>query len=508
MNNEALKNSYDVIVVGAGIGGLTSGALLAKEGKQVLVVEQEELAGGFARDFQYGPYRINPALHVIMGCNPTGNYGQGVIDAILKHIGVQDKCEFISVDPFYRACFPGFQLDVPTGRDAYLEAHLRHFPREQAGLHKLVDLCSTIYQEFMQFPSGSRWQDLALLPVRYPYLFRHANATVSKVVDRYLGDAKLKSVYSILYPYLALPPSRLSFLLWAVMMTSYIEQGAFHCLGGFQNLNDALADGLARHGGELTLGCKVNKILVNNRHVKGIMLDNGQEINAPVVISNIDARSTFQDLLEEEQVSSRYLRALKKMEASSSVLSLCLATDLYIQDLGVPKVTLDSPWDLDASYAAAMQKHFSGMAIHIPTIVDSSLAPANEHIVFVQAFVPSDAADLTPSEKIRFAESMLEKAETVLPELREHVTFVAGASDGSHYQYPLSRLDNIYGWANTTRQAGVRRLPNKTPITGLYLAGHWTQPGSGIWTVALSGVNAARYILGKNMSKAIWPLEL
>ena len=109
MNNEALKNSYDVIVVGAGIGGLTSGALLAKEGKQVLVVEQEELAGGFARDFQYGPYRINPALHVIMGCNPTGNYGQGVIDAILKHIGVQDKCEFISVDPFYRACFPGFQ---------------------------------------------------------------------------------------------------------------------------------------------------------------------------------------------------------------------------------------------------------------------------------------------------------------------------------------------------------------------------------------------------------------
>ena len=95
MQNQASGTDYDVIVVGAGLGGLTAGALLAKAGKQVLVVEQGEHPGGFIREFRYGPYNINPAIHSIMGCNPAGPLGQGVIDAVLEHLGVQDQCQFI-----------------------------------------------------------------------------------------------------------------------------------------------------------------------------------------------------------------------------------------------------------------------------------------------------------------------------------------------------------------------------------------------------------------------------
>jgi prolycopene isomerase len=218
MNYQSLGSAYDVVIVGAGIGGLTSGALLAKEGKQVLVVEKEEHPGGFAREFRYGSYNmekeehpggfarefrygsynINPAIHSIMGCNPTSSLGIGVIDAVLNHLGVQDHCEFNEVNPFFRVVFPGFQMDVPTGRDAYLEAHLRHFPDEADGLRKLVDLCSTIFQEYMQFPADLRLQDWGLMPFRFPKLFRNANATLGAVMDKYLSDPQLKSVYGIL----------------------------------------------------------------------------------------------------------------------------------------------------------------------------------------------------------------------------------------------------------------------------------------------------------------------
>jgi len=500
--------NYDVIVVGAGIGGLTAGAILAKEGKQVLVVEQEGQPGGFAREFRYGPYRINPALHVIMGCNPVGLYGQGVIDAILNHLGVQDQCEFVSIDPFYRIQLPDIQIDIPTGREAYLEAHLRHFPKEEKGLRELVNLCSKTFQEFMQFPVALRWQDWVSMPFRYPNLFRYANATVGTVINKCLSDPKLKSIYAILYPYLALPPSRLSFQLWAVMMTSYIEQGAFHCMGGFQNLINALAAGITKHGGELILETPVRQIQAADGHVRGIVLENGQKINAPVVISNINARTTFQNLLEKEQVPLSYLRKLRKLETSCSVLGLYLATDLDIHSLELPKVTLISSWDLEAAFEASKQKQVESMAVHIPTVVDSSLAPGNEHIVVLQAFVPTEAADLTPTTKTRFAKSMLVKAESVLPELRKHITFMAGSSEGDQQEYPLHRLDSIYGWANCNNQSGPRRLSQKTPISGLYLTGHWTQPGSGIWTVVLSGIVTARYVLGMDMSKSIWPLNL
>lgn len=506
MSDQSLRSAYDVIVVGAGLAGLTAGALLAKERKQVLVVEQEENPGGFVREFRYGSYNINPAIHSIMGCNPAGPLGQGVIDAVLNHLDIQDRCEFVEVDPFFRAQFPDFQMDVPLGRDAFLGAYHHHFPGESEGLHDLVDLCSAIFREFRQFPSVPRWRDWLLMPFRSPKMFRHANSTLAKVMDNYLSDPRLKSAYAILYPYLALPPSRLSFLLWAVMMAGFIEQGAFYCQGGFQNLADALADALTTRGGDLVLEARVDRIQATGGRVQGIALEDGRQIAAPLVISNIDARTTFQDLLERDQVSSSYLRKLRELEPSASVLGLFLATDLDVHALSVPKVTLVSAWDLDDAYAAALQGHVKAAAVHVPTIIDATLAPPGEHLVIVQSFVPAEGADLSTTASAAYAESLLGLAEGVLPGLRDHITFMVGASNEEEQQYPLHRLGPIYGWANSVGQAGPRRLPYKTPISGLYLAGHWTQPGSGVWTVVLSGINAARYALGKNMSDPIWPL--
>lgn len=508
MNNNGLQRAYDFIVVGAGIGGLTAGALLTKAGKKVLVVEQEEYPGGFAREFQYGSYNINPALHSIMGCNSGGSLGQGVIDAVLKYLGVADRCEFISFNPFYRLQFPGFKIDVPTGREDYLEAHLSHFPHEKDGLRNLVDLCSLIFKEFMQFPPVLRLQDWVQIPFRFPLHFRYANATLGSVLDTYLSDPKLKSIYAILYPYLALPPSKLSFLLWAVMMASYIEQGAFYCHGGFQNLANALADSITLHGGELILHQRVKKIRVAGGRVTGIILNDDEEVSTQIIISNIDARKTFQNLLGAVDVPSSYMKRLAKLEISDSALGLYLATDLDVHTLGIPKVTLVSDWDLEQAYASAKQGRIKSLAVHVPSVIDKSLAPPGENIVVLQALVSSDKADFMHADRFQFAESLLDHAEMILPDLRNHITFVADSSEKRQDKYPLHRLGPIYGWANSVKQAGPRRLPYKTPVTGLYLAGHWTQPGSGIWTVVLSGINVARYVLGKNMSTSIWPLNL
>lgn len=508
MDGEASNHAYDVVVVGAGIGGLTCGATLAQAGKKVLVVEGEERAGGFAREFQHGLYNINPAIHLIMGCGPAGPSGHGLIDTALSQLGVRDQCDFVPVNPFYRVQLPDFQMDVPAGRDAFLEVYQKSFPGENQALDDLVSLCSQIYQEFIRFPVVPRWQDWVLMPLRFPKVFRYANATLGSVMNNYLSSQRVKAAFAILWPYLGLPPGRVSFLIWAMMMAGYIEEGAFYCRGGFQHFADAISAGLENHGGELILGTQVSKIHSDRFGVRGVSLDNGQEIAAPVVISNSEAITTFRDLLGAEQVPSSYLQRLDRLEPSLSVLGLYLATDLDVLALGVPKVTMITGWDLDGAYQDALRGTVGGLGMHIPTVQDSSLAPPGEHLVILQAFIPSATRELSSSTSAQFADKLLEEAERVLPDLRNHITFVAGASDGISQQYPLQRLGPIYGWAATPQQVGPRRLPNRTPIEGLYLTGHWTQPGQGIWTVVLSGINTARLVLGEDASQSLWPFAL
>jgi all-trans-retinol 13,14-reductase len=120
-------SSYEVVVIGGGIGGLTAGALLARAGKKVLVVEAEAEPGGYTRALRDGSYTFDRADHLIWGCEEDGPFGPGLIDAVLRYLGVRDRCEFIRMDdPIYEARFPDFTLSVPHGREAYLQAHLRH----------------------------------------------------------------------------------------------------------------------------------------------------------------------------------------------------------------------------------------------------------------------------------------------------------------------------------------------------------------------------------------------
>lgn len=457
------------------MGGLTAGALLARAGKQVLVLEPEGQPGGYARALRRGAYAFDMADHLITRCEQAGPFGAGVIDTVLRHPGVRDRCEFLRVDdPFYVARYPGFTLAVPHGREAYLDAHLRHFPGEARGLRRLVELSAQIFREALAFPIRPGVLDLFLAPRRFPALFRYRNATMAEVIDRELTDARLKAVYATLWPWVGLPPAQASFLTWAAMIATYVEDGAYYCRGSFQRLADAFAAGLTLAGGELLLGTPAVRILTGDGRVRGVALANGQEIRAPVVISNADARDTFEKLLGPDQVPARFLRRLQQLELSMSVLALYLATDLDARALGAQHETaLYTDWDQDRGYTDGLAGQLRGIAMVIPTLTDPSLAPPKEHVVILQTIAPHEPGAIARADNGHFAERMLELAEDVLPGLRAHLTYVEGAAPGKQ-EFPLYRLGPIYGWALSPPQAGANRLPHRSPVEGLYLVGHWT----------------------------------
>jgi prolycopene isomerase len=499
---------YDVIIAGAGIGGLTAGALLAHAGMKALVVEAESDPGGYAHTFRVQNYAFDRADHLIMACDEAGPFGPGIVDAVLRHLGVRDRVRFIRMDdPVYVGRFPDLTVSVPHGREAYLDSHLRHFPREAAGLRHLASLSTKILRELLAFPLEPRRRDLIRLPRQFPNVFRYRNATIRDVIDRELTDPRLREVYATLSTWIGPPIDRASFVLWAGMMASYIEDGAYYCVGGFQALVDAIRAGLTQAGGELLLGHSIERILVEGRAVRGVELDDGHRIEASTVVSNVDARQTFEDLLGSEPVSARYRHRLRTMSVSPSALAIYAATDLDVRGLGAAHdTTLFTRWNQERTVHAAPAWEGRGFSVLIPTLKDASLAPPGQHLVILKAFGPS-TGDLPPAGD-EVADRMLELAEQVLPGLRRHLTFVYERAARATFSERLHLLGPVYGWAATPDQTGPRRLSQVGPIPGLFLVGHWTRPGHGIATVVRSGVGAARLVLGSSASTPDLPLGL
>jgi phytoene desaturase len=508
LRRESGRETYDVIVIGSGMGGLSAAALLARSGKKVLVVERHDRPGGYAQTFQRQRYHFDAAVHMVGGCEKV-QAGAGpntsLIDALLRVLGVRDRCNFLRLDTFYTLELPGLRADIPTGVEPFTEALVSLFPRARPGLKELVQECAAMNEEVRELPSTLSLIDMIRLPSRYPTLFKYRNATLQQVMDKHVDDARAKTVFSSLWPYLGLPPSRLSFLYWSLMLFSFVEEGAYYCQGTFMNLVNALVEALKKDDGELLLLARARRILVEGGAAKGVVLENGQRIRATTVISNADATQTFQELVGFDKTPLRYRHKLNRMRPSLSGFVLYLATDLDVGKMGAShEMFLYRSWDHDKTHQEMKTGVPRATNVTVPTLTDSSLAPQGEHIVTVTSLVPYEIGAAWKDEKTRYAEALLDELDSRFPGLKGHLKFVEGGSPRTMERYTLNLTGAIYGWEVSPDQVGPGRLGQETPIKNLFLAGHWTQPGGGVYGVTASGVQAAQKVLGYKGTAAMF----
>ena len=205
-HREARRDRYDVIVVGAGLGGLTAAALLARAGRDVLVVERHDRPGGYAHSFQRRPYLFDSAVHMIGGAGPTAFEGGGTVHRVVSGLGLESRCRFERIDPCYTVSYPDFSLTAPTGLDEFIEAHVRAFPNERKGLRELVHDCLNLRLESHRILELQTPFDAMKTPDRFPTLLRYRRATLGRVLDDRLSDPRTKAAFSTLWPYVGLPP--------------------------------------------------------------------------------------------------------------------------------------------------------------------------------------------------------------------------------------------------------------------------------------------------------------
>lgn len=483
------SDSYDAVVVGGGLGGLSAGACLARDGRRVLLCERQDGVGGNAHAFTRGPYTIDPAIHVT-----AHGYSIEFLSFYLQALGLADKVELIPTDTFHTVVIEGQRYHLPIGTEALKDALAEHFPQSADGLRAFVDTAAQATIESQRPPPRVALSELEEAMKQFPTLFKYRTATLQQVLDEHLDDPRAKAVCGGLWPYMGVPPSRVSFMAYEGAYMAFCDPGPQYVRGSFQALADAVGGCITDSGGEILTSTRVSRIVVEDGRATGVELDSGERVKADVVVSNSDARLTFEGLIGEEHVPERYLKKLRRMKPSISGFLLYSAAkiDPLEHDLD-HEVAVFKHSDADKEYAEALAGRPGGTWLSIPTLMDPGLAPEGEHLVIFTSLMAYDVGEDWETAKPRIQEEMIDRVEELMPGYRESITFVDSATPKTFEDYTLAQQGAIYGWENAPNQTVPKRLDPKTPIDGLWLTGHWTHPGTGSIRCLLSGaLTAAR----------------
>lgn len=487
---------YDVVVVGGGVAGLTSGALLAKAGKKTLVLEQHHKPGGYAQSFSRHGFHFDSSVHFTGGCVPMDNERKAIIHKTLDLLGVADLCAFKRLDPFVRIIAPGFVFDVPSGLDAFTEALISISPGEEKQIRRLVRLCVTIDSQIRRMPENADLFSLLAMPFLFPQACIHGNRKLCDVLDETFKSQSLKTVLGLIGFCFATPYSYISFALWTHLVVSFIDERACYCMGTFQNFANALMTGMKNHRGTIALKRAVKRIVVHENRIAGVVLDNDDFIETGTVISNADLLKTYTDLIGPHKRSEKLLRKLRDMRPSMSAMGVYIETDFDMKTLPLAheNVLLSSP-DLGRWSRDLEGDDPGSLILSIPTLSDPVLAPEGRHCMMLLKFMPY-RKDMDSGQKQDYCGKMVDTIIKRFPDLQAHILYRETASPLTFERYTSNRQGAALGWEYSPGQVGYARPSQVSPIRGLFHAGHWTRPGGGMYGAVVSGRQAARLAAG------------
>lgn len=482
------ENSYDAVIIGAGIGGLICANLLAREGLRVLLVEQHYMVGGYCSTFRRKGFTFDAATHFY----PLLGNPQTITGKILDELGMTNG--WVKMNPVDNFHFPdGTSFSVPADFDVYLSKLKREFPAEAAALDKFFAVVREVYYAgllaYFRFRRTERLD---------PY----GHWTVDDALGYFFRDEKLKLLLTADCGHWGAPPSRTSFVFDSMLRLSYFL-GNYYPRGGSQAFADELAQRFEERGGHILMSSAVKRIEVSLRTARGVEIETGPanlrvrvKVRAGVVVSNADLLLTLEKMVGAAQIERESLAGIRGLRPTYP----CFLTHIGLRD--VPTEVLRaahgyhwSAWDYNQVATAAFK-------IFVPTLYERALAPPGGHIIIVQKLTAVDyaATEDWNSHKTQIENYIMSQLERVIPGLSRNIVVKLSASAQTSYRFTLNHQGAMLGWEMSPDQIGTARPAINGLINNLYFVGHWTQPGGGITPVIVSAMQAAKKILSRAAS--------
>jgi all-trans-retinol 13,14-reductase len=508
------QQRFDVIVIGSGIGGLTAGLTVASRGRSVLVLEGGKQLGGYLNPFRRGSFSFDPGLHYLGECGP----GQAFSN-ILGALDLSDEITFRELSPggFDRLVFPGYEVSMPRGAEAYHARLARDFPDERGGLELFFAELARFREATLAFDDLDGVGALPSGAVEPSFLSRYVRATMRDIIDPLIRDPLLRAVLSAQGGDYALPPSRASAIIGLGVLDHYLR-GAYFPRGGSGALRDAFVSAIGRRGGVMRRNRRVARILLRRGRVEGVRCEDGEEFLAPTVISNVDAAVTYRELVGEANLPPRLRRKTQDTRYSLSSICLFVGTDLDVAAAGMTDANI---WnypstDLEGCYAPTADwmppaEHFFLSSPSLKDPEGTGNMPRGHHtleLVTLVAFEPFAAwagmrsmrrgADYEEL-KVRLGERYLGAMERYVPGVSGRIRALEISTPVTNLSYASAPRGAIYGPEQSPDQCGPFRHAVRGAIPGLFLCGASTL-GAGVVPAAMSGFAAGNAATGVRVS--------
>ena len=491
---------YDVVVIGAGNGGLTAAAKLAQEGVNVLLLERHNIPGGSATSFCRGRFEFEVALHQLSGMGTPEK--PGLLRMQLDKLGVMDDLEFVEISDLYHVATPdGFRITLKTDRDQTIAVLKDQFPREKDAIQRYFDLMASYANDMI---GAFIFRDPEPSREKYPHLYQFALKNSKDILDEFFSDPLLKAVLSVYWGYIGVPPTRLAFAYLSMVLFQYMEFKPYHVKGGSQALSNAILNKFINSGGTARFSCGAQKILVKDGQVTGVMTDDGDEIAADYVVSNISPVATYNHLMDPENIPPDAAVDMKGRNLSTSAFTLFIGFDCEPDQLGINESTnfLMSSTDISDGLLDRMNRldiTDELMVLSCYDVTDPEFSPVGTcqaNVVTLKYGEPW--LRIPPRQyhevKFRCADAMLQRIYEIYPEAKLHVEEVEVGTPLTHMRYLGHPLGAIYGYEMLTKDSLFFQPGRYSPIKGLSFAGGWAGD-NGFEPTLRSGISAAKSII-------------
>lgn len=463
----------NVVIIGSGLGGLTTGYTLLKNGYEVTILEQGIQAGGCLQCFCRGGAKFETGMHFIGSAAP----GQ-TMHRVMDYYGLLDDVQLSSLAPnaYNTISLAGQEFVFANGREAFVEQMATYFPKEKDNLHRYISIIDRIASASTLNSLNSDERDMA---ANTEYQLR----SINEVLDELFTDPLLKNVLVGDLPLYAAERDKTPFSQHAFIMDFY-NQSAFRVAGGSDAIAHSLIKSIERMGGQVLTRKKVERILCNDTQATGVVTSDETYYPADFVISTIHPTRML------ELLDTRLIRPAFRTRINS-IPNTAAGFALYVKfkDGAIPYMNTnlygyqeDTPWDCEHYTDAQWPKGF--LYMHMCDSIDaaSTTGACAKSGVVLSYMNMQDVAQWQGTRigrrgadyeafKREHAERLISNVERLRPGFASSIESYYTSTPLTYLDYTGTEGGSMYGVAKDIALGAAGRVPYRTKIPNLFLAG-------------------------------------